>query len=258
MSRRRPVIGVSGSHILAEGSYPVQAAGMRNLEALAEASDCLPIIVPGMPDAAELPELLALCDGFLLTGGRANVHPSHYGHDETEAHGAFDPGRDALVLPLITAALEAGLPVFGVCRGIQEMNVALGGTLHPEIRDLPGRENHRMPPGEKDPAVIFRKRHRVRLTPGGAFARLLGTEEIVTNSLHGQGLVDLGERVVVEGVADDGTIEAISVAGARSFALGVQWHAEYEAETDPVHAPLWRAFGDAARARMNSRGARAA
>ncbi len=247
MMRRRPVIGVSGSMLMAEGSYAVQAAGMRNLEAVAEAADCLPVIVPGMPDHAEIVELLELCDGFLLTGGRANVHPSRYGHAETEKHGSFDHGRDAVVLPLIGAALEAGLPIFGVCRGIQEMNVALGGTLHPEIRELPGRMNHRMPPGEKDPEIIFRKRHPVRLTPGGEIARLVGAEEIVTNSLHGQGVEEAGARVVIEGVAEDGTVEAISIAGARRFAIGVQWHAEYDASADPVHCALWRAFGAAAR-----------
>ncbi|TVQ55652.1 MAG: gamma-glutamyl-gamma-aminobutyrate hydrolase family protein [Rhodobacteraceae bacterium] len=252
--RRRPVIGVSGSHLLAEGTYPVQAAGMRNLEAIAEVADCLPIIVPGMPEASEIGELLDLCDGFLLTGGRANVHPSHYGHEETEKHGMFDTGRDGVVLPLVQAAIAEGWPVFGVCRGIQEMNVALGGVLHPEVRELPGKMNHRMPPGETDPEVIFRKRHVVRLTPGGEFARLLGVSEIVTNSLHGQAIVEWGERVVVEGVAEDGVIEAISVKDAPSFALGVQWHAEWDAENDPVHRALFEAFGSAARARAAARG----
>ncbi len=247
-------MGVSGSHLMAEGTYAVQAAGMRNLEALAEVSGCLPVIVPGMPERYEIAELLELCDGFLLTGGRANVHPSHYGHEETEKHGSFDPGRDAVVLPLIPAAIDRGLPVFGVCRGIQEMNVALGGALHPEVRELPGKMNHRMPKGETDPEVIFRKRHTVRLTPGGAFARLLGTEEIVTNSLHGQAIIEWGERVVVEGVAEDGVIEAISVRDAPSFALGVQWHAEYDAATDPVSRTLFEAFGDAVRAAMARRG----
>ncbi len=244
---RRPVIGVSGSHLLAEGTYPVQASGMRNLQAVAEVAGALPIIVPGMPDAAEIAELLDVCDGFLLTGGRANVHPSHYGEEETEKHGTFDHGRDRVVLPLIAAAVGAGLPVFGVCRGIQEMNVAFGGALHPEVRELPGKMNHRMPPGEKDPEIIFRKRHAVRLTPGGQFHRLLCCEEIVTNSLHGQAIVRPGERVVVEGVCEDDTIEAISIADAARFALGVQWHAEYDAEADPVSRTLFEAFGAAAR-----------
>jgi putative glutamine amidotransferase len=236
-----------------EGRYAVQSAGMRNLEAVAEVADALPIVVPGLPEAGEIAELLAVCDGILLTGGRANVHPSHYGHEETEAHGTFDHGRDHVVLPLITAALEHGVPVFGVCRGIQEMNVALGGTLHPEIRDLPGKMNHRMPPGERNHEIVFRKRHKVILTPGGEFTRLLGTEEIMTNSLHGQAIVDCAERVVVEGVAEDGVIEAISIAGARRFALGVQWHAEYDAAMDPVSRALFEAFGNAARHRREER-----
>jgi putative glutamine amidotransferase len=153
-----------------------------------------------------------------------------------------------VALPLITAAIAAGLPVFGLCRGIQEMNVALGGTLHPEIRELPGKMNHRMPPGETDPEVIFRKRHKVRLKPGGVFARLLGCEEIVTNSLHGQAIVDPGRGVVIEGHAEDGVVEAISIEGAASFALGVQWHAEYDATGDEVSRRLFAAFGDSARA----------
>ena len=251
--RRRPVVGVTGSRLLAEGTYNVQSAGMRNLEAVAEVADCVPIIVPGMPDASETAELLDLCDGFVLTGGRANVHPSHYGHEETEKHGTFDLGRDGVVLPLVRAALEHGVPVFGICRGIQEMNVALGGTLHPEVRELPGKMNHRMPPGEKDPAIIFRKRHRVRLTKGGEFARLLGCEEIVTNSLHGQAIVEWSDRVVIEGIAEDGVIEAISVKDARRFMLGVQWHAEYDAGADPVSKALFEAFGSAARARMSEK-----
>jgi putative glutamine amidotransferase len=256
--RRRPVIGVTGSHILAESTYAVQAAGKRNLEAVAEAADCLPIIVPGMPEASEIGELMDLCDGFLLTGGRANVHPSHYGEDETEKHGAFDLGRDRVVLPLITTALALGAPVFGLCRGIQEMNVALGGTLHPEVRELPGKMNHRMPPGEKDPEIIFRKRHRVTLAKGGVFARLLGAEEVLTNSLHGQAVLKPGPRVIVEGVAEDGVIEAISVRDAPGFALGVQWHAEYDATGDPVSRALFEAFGAAARSWMASRSLTAA
>lgn len=247
---RRPVIGITGSRHLAEGTYAVQAAGMRNLEAVAEVADALPIIVPGMPEAYEVAELIALCDGFLLTGGRANVHPSHYGHPETEKHGTFDHGRDGVVLPLIKAALEHGVPVFGVCRGIQEINVALGGTLHPEIRELPGKMNHRMPPGERNPEIVFRKRHKVRLTKGGAFEQLLGTDEIVTNSLHGQAIVEWSDDVMIEGIAEDGVIEAISVPAARRFALGVQWHAEYEAGIDPVSRALFEAFGAAARERQ--------
>jgi len=152
------------------------------------------------------------------------------------------------MLPLIRAMVAAGKPVLGLCLGIQEMNVAFGGTLHPEIRDEPGRLNHRMPPEETDAAIIFRPRHRVTFREGGAFHRLTGLTEAVTNSLHGQAIWQPGPRVTVEGVAEDGTIEAISIAEAPGFALGVQWHAEYDAARDPVNRALFEAFGAAARA----------
>ncbi len=246
-ARHRPVIGITGSAVTLDRGYPVQAAGEANISAIAGPAGCLPLIVPGRPDALEISELLEVCDGFLLTGGRANVHPTHYGHQETDAHGTFDHGRDDVVLPLIRAAVEAGLPVFGVCRGIQEMNVAFGGELHPEIRDLPGRMNHRMPPDETDMDIIFRKRHAVKLTDGGQLQAMLHADEIMTNSLHGQGLTELGTRIALEGVAGDGTIEAVHVKDAPSFAIGVQWHAEYRAAEDEVSAALFGAFGDAAR-----------
>lgn len=251
--RRRPVIGVSGSHHMAEGSYPVQMAGARNLEAVARVCGATPLIVPGLPDIMEVGELLEVCDGFLFTGGRANVHPRFYGEELTPAHGGMDEGRDDVALALIRAAVDRAIPVFGVCRGHQELAVAYGSTLHPEIRDLPGKQNHRMPPGEKDPAVIFRKRHRVTLVRGGEFERLLETNEIVTNSLHGQAVLKASKRIAVEGLAEDGVVEAISVRDAPGFALGVQWHAEFDAENDPVSRALFGAFGEAARAVMKGR-----
>jgi putative glutamine amidotransferase len=151
------------------------------------------------------------------------------------------------------------VPVFGICRGFQEMNVAFGGSLHPEIRDLPGRMNHRMPRlanGEihPDPAVIFADRHDVHLVPGGTFAGLFGRQTIRVNSLHGQGILEPGERVVIEGTAEDGTIEAIRISEAESFALGVQWHAEYDPQSNPVNRCLFKAFGEALAARRSKRG----
>jgi putative glutamine amidotransferase len=140
--------------------------------------------------------------------------------------------------------------VFGICRGLQEMSVAFGCSLHPEIRELPGRVNHRMPRLENgeihpDHEVVFGDRHDVHLTPGGKFAKLYGKETIRVNSLHGQGILELGGRVVVEGVADDGTIEAIRIAEAPGFALGVQWHAEYDPQRNPVNRTIFQAFGAA-------------
>ena len=242
----RPVIGIQCSHHMAEDTYAVQMTGRRTIEAVAKVSDCLPLLIPGIPSAMDLPDLCATLDGIVLTGGRANVHPGHYGEALTEAHGAMDEERDDLVLPMIRAAVDLGIPILGLCRGIQEMNVAFGGTLYPEVGDLPGRHRHRMPKGCTDHEVIFELREQVRLKPGGVLAGMLGTEQILTNSLHGQAVRDPGQRVVLEGWAADETVEAISIAGARSFAIGVQWHAEYEAEANPVSRVLFDQLGRAA------------
>ena len=244
---RRPLIGVTAFLHRIDDAFDAQICGNRTPEAVAEVAGGLPLILPGLPATASTSELVELLDGLVLTGARPNVHPSFYGHDETEAHAPFDLGRDNLVLPLTRAMIEAGKPVFGICRGIQEMNVAFGGTLHPEVGDLPGRMRHRMPKGEKDHEVIFAKRHKVTFREGGPFHHLFGTTAAVTNSLHGQAIWEPGEQVVIEGHAEDETVEAISVEGATSFALGVQWHAEYDAVEDPVNRALFAAFGAAAR-----------
>ncbi len=230
---------------LLDESYPVHAGGTMNSQAVAEVAGCLPIIIPSDPRLVSVDDLLGLCDGFLLTGGRPNVHPSEYGASETPAHGAFDRCRDAITLPLVRACVERGQPIIGICRGFQEVNVAMGGTLHPEIRDLPGRMNHRMPP-DGSLEEKFALRHPVRFTPGGVFHRLMGAQEVMTNSLHGQGIDWPGPRIVVDGWAPDGTPEAIYVQGAPGFTLSVQWHPEWNAAGDPVSRPLFAAFGAAA------------
>ncbi len=251
---RRPVVGIIGNMALLDQSYEVHAGGTMNSRAVADVAGCLPLLVPADPRLVSVPELLGACDGFLLTGGRPNVHPEEYGEAETPAHGAFDRCRDAITLPLIRACVERGQPFLGICRGFQEVNVAMGGTLHPEIRDLPGRMNHRMPPdGTIDEK--FALRHPVRLTPGGVFARLFGADEVMTNSLHGQGIARPGKRIVIEGHAPDGTPEAIRVEGAAGFTLSVQWHPEWNAGADPVSRPLFEAFGEAARAWAGCAGA---
>ncbi len=242
----RPVVGIIGNMTLLESSYPVHAGGTMNSEAVSAVSGCLPIIIPTDPRYVTVAELLDMCDGFLLTGGRPNVHPSEYGEDETPAHGAFDRNRDAITLPLVRACVERGQPVLGICRGFQEVNVALGGTLFPEIRDLPGRMNHRMPP-DGSIEEKFALRHPVTFTPGGVFASLMGTDQVMTNTLHGQGIARAGTGVVVDGTAPDGTPEAIYVKDAPGFTLSVQWHPEWNACSDPVSRPLFAAFGQAAR-----------
>lgn len=248
----RPVVGIISNSYLINDEYPAHAGGRMNSEAIAEVSGALPMLVPSDPDMASVRDLLECCDGFLLTGGRPNVHPEEYGEPETEAHGSFDRARDRLVLPLIRACVERGQPFLGICRGFQEVNVAMGGSLYPEIRELPGRMNHRMPP-DGTLEEKFAIRHTVTFVEGGRFAQLYGTHEVRTNTLHGQGIKTPGQRIVIDGHAEDGTPEAIYVADAPGFTLSVQWHPEYRAANDPVSRPLFEAFGAAARAWANGR-----
>src|SRR6266403_1498696 len=248
--RPKPVVGVIGNAHVVNDRHNVQLVGRSNLRAVAEVAGALPLMFAGTPDITDIDALLGAVDGILLTGARANVHPAHFGVEPDARHEPYDHDRDAMALALIETCVARGVPLLGICRGFQEMNVAFGGSLHPEIRELPGRVNHRMPrleTGEIHPDhdVVFGDRHDVRLTPGGAFARLMGRETIRVNSLHGQGILEPGERIVVEGVADDGTIEAIRIADAPGFALGVQWHAEYDPQRNPINRALFQAFGDA-------------
>ena len=251
---KRPVVGVIGNAHRIENRFNVQAASERSMRAVAEVAGALPLMFASAPEITDIGGLLEVVDGVVLTGARANVHPTRFRTDPHPKHEPYDESRDALALALVEACVARGMPIFGICRGLQEMNVAYGGTLHPEIRELPGRLNHRMPrlpTGEihPDPAVVFADRHEVRLVPGGAFAQLLGRETIRVNSLHGQGILEPGDRVVVEGVAEDGTIEAIRIADASGFALGVQWHAEHDPQHNVVNRALFQAFGQALQTR---------
>ncbi len=240
----RPVVGIISNSYLINDEYPTHAGGTMNSDAIANVSGCLPLLIPSDPRFVSVAELLEVFDGFLLTGGRPNVHPEEYGEDPTDAHGTFDRCRDAITLPLVRACVERGQPILGVCRGFQEVNVAMGGTLYPEIRDLPGRMNHRMPP-DGTLEEKFGLRHLVTLTPDSPFARIFGATEVMTNSLHGQGIKRPGARVVIDGLAPDGTPEAIHIDAAPGFALSVQWHPEWRAASDPVSRPLFQAFGEA-------------
>ncbi len=243
---KRPIVGIIGNSYLINDQYPAHAGGSMNSEAIAEVSDCMPLLVPADPRLVSVAELMETCDGFLFTGGRPNVHPEEYGEAATEAHGAFDRARDAITLPLIRACVERGQPFLGICRGFQEVNVAMGGTLYPEIRDLPGRMNHRMPP-DGTLEEKFALRHAVRFPGGGVFERLFGADCVMTNTLHGQGIKTPGNGIVIEGTAEDGTAEAIYIKDAPGFTLSVQWHPEWNAANDPVSRPLFSAFGDAVR-----------
>lgn len=238
----RPVVGIISNSYLVNDQYPVHAAGTMNITALSQVAGVVPVIIPSEPDLLSIDDLMASCDGFYFPGGRPNVHPEEYGELETAAHGTFERNRDRITLPLIRACVARGQPVMGTCLGFQEMNVAMGGTLYPEIRDLPGRDNHRMPP-DGTLEEKFALRHEVTLSEGGPFHRLFGNTRVMTNTLHGQGIKQAGARVVIDGRAPDGTPEALYIADAPGFALAVQWHPEWNAGADPVSRPLFEAFG---------------
>ncbi len=251
-SSLKPLIGVPACvKEIDDNSF--HAVGDKYLRAVTEAVQGLPIVIPAFGEnGVDLRDLVWRLDGLLLTGSPSNVYPLHYG---TEPHPGAEPHdleRDATTLPLIRLALESAVPLLAICRGMQELNVALGGSLHARLQELPGRMDHRRPKHD-DPDVQYGPRHEVALTPGGAFEALAGAREITVNSLHGQALDRVAEGLAVEAVAPDGTIEAVSVTGAPAFALGVQWHPEYKALENPFSTRLFSGFGEAARARARER-----
>jgi putative glutamine amidotransferase len=251
----QPLICVTANAMeSAERRRPLHATGVRNVHALLKMVDCIPVLLPPVGAAVNINELVSRMDGFVLPGGRANVEPHHYGGPEFPADEPIDPGRDAIVLPLVRACIAARVPVFGICRGIQEINVALGGSLHYRIHELPGKNDHRRPRHEDaTQEEIFRLNHLVKLTAGGLFQSLTGHDEMMVNSLHGQGVDRLGEGLVVEATSPDGVIEGLRYNDDAQFIVGVQWHAEWQPDEHALSGALSIALGAAARARAARR-----
>ena len=256
----RPLIGVSANAMqAAERRHLVHATGERNIHSLLRMVDCIPVLLPPVGNAMDVAELVSRMDGFVLTGGRANVEPHHYDGPPFPDDEFIDPGRDALVLPLVRACIASRVPVFGICRGIQEINVAMGGSLHYRIHQLSGKNDHRRPRHDDvTQEEIFRPNHLVKLTSGGLFHSLTGKNELMVNSLHGQGVDRLGNGLSVEAVSPDGVIEGIRYCDNTQFIVGVQWHAEWQPERHELSGALYTAFGEAARARATRRQAQAA
>jgi putative glutamine amidotransferase len=224
------------------GELEQHATPSRYGAALMGAADALPILLPPVGDG--LLGLLDRIDGLLLSGSPSNVHPTHYGVDHSETPEWHDKRRDDTTLPLARAAIARGMPVLAICRGIQELNVALGGTLHQRVHTLAGRMDHRSGEGTMDHQ--FRLKHKV--TVSGQLARIVGATEILVNSLHGQAIDRPADGLVVEAVAPDGTIEAVRVASAPGWAFGVQFHPEWHWATDAPSRAIFAAFGAACRA----------
>jgi putative glutamine amidotransferase len=204
----------------------------------------LPLLVPAAGDHITAAELVTRLDGILVPGSRSNVEPHRYGGPPSAPDTAHDPARDDMSLPLLRAAVEADLPVFAICRGIQELNVALGGSLHQRVHELPGRLDHRARRGLPVDARYAYDAHSVTLAPGGLLERIAGGSSLIVNSLHHQGIDRLAPGLVVEATAPDGQIEAVRLPGAR-FVIGVQWHPEHRLAEEPVSRALFALFGEA-------------
>jgi putative glutamine amidotransferase len=222
--------------------HPNHATPSRYGDAVIGGSGAMPVLLPPVGDG--LLHILDRLDGLLLSGSPSNVAPACYGVDEDATPDMHDPPRDATTLPLIRAALDRGLPVLAICRGIQELNVALGGTLHQEVHKVPGRMDHRAGAGTHDQR--YAPKHDIALS--GRMARILGKTHTRVNSLHGQAIDRLAPGLVVEATAPDGTIEAVHVATAPGWAFGVQWHPEWRFAENEDSMALFRAFGEACRA----------
>ncbi|MEE8332762.1 MAG: gamma-glutamyl-gamma-aminobutyrate hydrolase family protein [Alphaproteobacteria bacterium] len=244
----KPVVGIPVSiNIHPEHGTRQHIAGEQYIRCTQMAAGGVPVLIPALGGDTDFGSLVSTLDGLLLTGGRANVEPHHYDGPPFPDDEFIDPQRDATVLPLIRACVDQGVPVFGICRGIQEINVALGGSLHYRIHLLPGKNDHRMRRDVDTREERFALRHALSLAPGGLLEELVGEGEVWTNSLHGQGVDQPAPGVVVEALSSDGVIEAIRLDDSDRFCVGVQWHAEYCVEDHELSRSLFERFGEAAR-----------
>jgi putative glutamine amidotransferase len=249
MNRSKPLVLVPACNRVV-GRHPFHVAGKKYIDAVRLAG-CIPLVVP---DATrdELEALLDSADGLLLTGSPSNVHPSHFDEAVHDPSLPLDPERDAWTLPLVPKALERGLPFFAICRGAQETNVALGGSLHQAVHEIDGHMDHR-DPDDEPLEVQYAPAHSVDVLPGGVLARLLQQDRIQVNSLHGQAVNRLAAGLRVEARAPDGVIEAFSKPDAPGFNLAVQWHPEWQAASNPVSMAMLSAFGAACAAYRDQR-----
>ena len=248
----KPIIAIPADIREFDGTH-WHAAQNQYVRAALKVAGVMSFIIPAFEDGNETDALLDRVDGLLVSGSATNVHPALYGAEARDSEGPFDPARDATTLPLIRRAIERGIPLFAICRGIQELNVALGGTLASEIQEQEGVWDHRKPQHD-DRDVVYSIRQDVIVAEGSCIARYLGTAgSIQVNSLHRQAISKTAPGLQVEALAEDGTIEAVSVIDAKGFAIGVQWHPEYWAETDSPSRALFEAFGDAVRAYAKSK-----
>jgi putative glutamine amidotransferase len=251
MAPARPLIGIPADRRVV-GAHPFHMVGEKYAQAVMDAAGAVPLVIPSLAEELGFDELLERLDGLLFTGSPSNVEPQRYQGPPSAPGTLHDPARDATTLPLIRKAVGAGVPVFGICRGFQEMNVAFGGTLHQKLHEVPGHLDHR--DDESQPLEVqYGPAHEVTLEPGGMLRALATGDRIRVNSLHSQGIDRLGDDLAVEARAPDGVVEAFRVRAAPRFALAVQWHPEWQVMANPFSRALFGAFGQAAAERAQSR-----
>ncbi|MGL5774138.1 MAG: gamma-glutamyl-gamma-aminobutyrate hydrolase family protein [Aeromonas veronii] len=247
-TNRKPVV------LMTMGAQPrnghaYQVMTHKYIMPLVEISDCVPLLVPTCCGTDDLDQYLDLADGVYLSGAGSNIDPALYGQENLTPEKQQDRDRDLFDLPLIKRALARGLPILGICRGMQEINVALGGDIHQKVYTEPGYDDHRE--DADDPVdEQYGPSHQIELLPGSWFADLMGAEQIPVNSLHGQGLNRLGEGLEPLAHAEDGLVEAIHAPALSPFLLAVQWHPEWKASENPHSIKIFQSFGDACRRRQ--------
>ena len=253
-SNSYPLVGIP-CDVKHDGFSMFHGVGEKYINAIVHGSEICPVLIPAQGPGEDLEvvdqqlnidRLLANLDGLFLPGSPSNIHPDLYSDEVSSTPDFHDPQRDSLTLPLIRAAINKKMPILAVCRGMQELNVALGGTIHQQVQKLPGMMDHREDK-TKDRAEQYQDAHSVQLTPGGALFHLAGTDSIVVNSLHGQGINKLGNGLIIEAWAEDGLVEGFRIDDDSHFVLAVQWHPEWQFQDNQFSSALFKRFGQAVR-----------
>jgi putative glutamine amidotransferase len=243
MSHRRPIVGIPCDHRMI-GPHPFDVVGEKYIAAVRDAASALPFLIPVLPEPIPPDEILDGIDGLLFTGSPSNVSPRRYGGPAPRDGVMQDENRDATTLPLLEAAIARGVPTLCICRGFQELNVAMGGTLFQHVQEQPGRMDHREK--KDDPLdVQYGPAHPLTVAEGGLLATIVAQRSFTVNSLHSQGIDRLAAALHADATAPDGTIEAVSMPGAKGFLLGLQWHPEWRWQDNDVSRAIFAAFGKA-------------
>lgn len=240
----RPVIAITADHLLIRDVLPGAAVYQVYSDAVIHGADALPWLLPPAGADLDTEALLERIDGIVFTGARSNVEPWRYQGAPAPADSPRDPARDDTTLPLLPRVIERGIPMLCICRGMQELNVALGGDLHQDLSQLPGALGH-LAPEEQPVGQRFALSHEIRIEPGGVLEQLAPTRTVMVNSVHQQGIARLADDLLAEARAPDGVIEAVRVKNSPAFACGVQWHPEWDWREHDLNANLWRAFSKA-------------